>query len=237
MTPEFERALVVAAHPDDADVNSGGTIAKWATAGVNVTLLVLTDGAAGGDEAMTPEELVVARQREQRRAGAAVGITDIRFLQGYPDGALAVSPELVEEIVRVIRQVRPHRVVMLSPERNWNNIAQGHTDHLVAGEATIRAVYPAARNPFSFPRLRREEHLEPWTVGEVWVQDPPTPNHAEDVTDFFEQKLAAISAHASQFHGSFDIEARLRERMAKDAARFGLPAGRLAEPYRIVQAG
>ena len=98
----------------------------------------------------------------------------------------------------MIRQVRPERILGPSPERNWERIGASHPDHLAVGEATIRAVYPAARNPFAFPELLEYEGLEPWTVSEVWLMGHPAPAEFVDVTDTFDRKIAALHAHRSQ---------------------------------------
>src|SRR4029079_13620422 len=139
-----ERALCVAAHPDDLDFGSAGTVAKWTSAGTNVTYCILTDGDAGGfDPDMSREETRSLRQAEQRAAANAVGVTDVRFL-GYPDGRVEFSLELRRDLSRVIRQVRPRRVVTQPPERNHERIYASHPDHLATGEAALCAVYPDA---------------------------------------------------------------------------------------------
>ena len=123
---------------------------------------------------------------------------DVRFLTGYRDGWLEPTFDLQRDIVRVIRQVCPQRVLAQSPERNWDRIGAGHPDHLAAGEASVRAIYPAARNPFAWPELISEEGLEPWTVQELWLMAHPNTNHTVDITDVFDRKLAALRAHVSQ---------------------------------------
>ena len=137
------------------------------------------------------------RQAEQRTAAAAVGVTDVRFL-GYPDGRLELTLDLRRDISRVIRQVRPQRVLTTSPERFWDRIGASHPDHMTVGEATLRAVYPDARNPFAFPELLADEGLEAWTVSEVWLGASPRADHAVDVTDLVELKFAALKSHVTQ---------------------------------------
>lgn len=225
------RALVVVAHPDDAEVNAAGTIARWTASGIEVSYLVLTDGAAGGFGSVSRADIAATRRREQREAAALLGVRDVRFLDGHRDGELAPTAEVIGDIVRVIRQVRPRVVMMMSPERDWRNIAQGHTDHLAAGEATARAVYPAARNPFAYPSLLEDEGLQPWTVDELWIQAHPQSDHAEDVTDLFELKLRSVLAHVSQFEDPDDVARWLRAGMAENASRFALGDGRLAETF------
>jgi LmbE family N-acetylglucosaminyl deacetylase len=225
------RALAVMAHPDDIDFNAAGTIAKWVHEGVAVTYLLVTSGEAGGHRSVSREEIATTRRREQCEAARVVKVDDVRFLEGYRDGHVEVTADLVRDIVRVIRQVRPHRVMAMSPERDWFRIHQGHPDHLAVGEATARAVYPAARNPFAFPELTEREALEEWTVDEYWIQAHPRPNHAEDITDEFHLKLRALHAHESQLPDPDALEGHIRALLESNAAGMGLPEGRLAETF------
>ncbi len=142
---DVERVLVVTAHPDDVDFGAAGTVATWTDAGYEVTYCIVTDGDAGGFDPDVPRsEIAGIRQAEQRAAAAEVGVTDVRFL-GYPDGRLYVTHELRRDISRVIREVRPQRVVTQSPDRNYARIYASHPDHLATGEAVLCAVYPDAR--------------------------------------------------------------------------------------------
>ncbi len=140
----------------------------------------------------------------------------------------------MRDISRVIRQVRPRRVLTSSPERWWERLGASHPDHLATGEATVRAVYPAARNPFAFPELLSEEGLEAWTVPELWLMADPHSDHAVDITDTFPRKLAALRAHASQTAHNPDLETMLRTWSGGTATRLGLPHGRLAEAFRVI---
>ena len=109
---EVERVLVVAAHPDDVDFGAAGTIASWTAAGIEVTYCICTDGDAGGfDPTVDRAEIPGIRRAEQQAAAAVVGVTDVRFL-GYPDGALEATQDLRRDISRVIRQVRPQRMLI-----------------------------------------------------------------------------------------------------------------------------
>lgn len=233
----IERVLVVTAHPDDVDFGAGGTIASFTEAGIAVTYCIVTDGDAGGiDFEATRQEVADLRRSEQRAAGAVLGVDDIRFL-GYRDGELTVTHELRRDISRVIRQVRPQRMLIQSPDRNWDRIYASHPDHLAAGEAAIFAIYPDARNPFAHRSLREDEGLEAWTVPEVWVFGTPTPNHWVDVTAHIDRKLAALHAHASQTDHDADMENRVRTWMTKQAVDAGLAEGRLAEAFKVVVTG
>ncbi len=235
MIDDVRRALAVMAHPDDIDFSAAGTIATWTDAGIEVTYLLVTDGDAGGfDDDVPREEMASLRRSEQTAAAKCVGVSDVRFL-GYPDGRVEATLDLRRDIARVIRQVRPDRVLIPSPDRNYERIYAGHPDHRAVGSAAWDAVYPDARNPYAFPELRAEG-LEAWTAREIWVVGGPSPNRYVDVTDVFDRKLAALRAHASQVSHRDDLEGMLRGWMGANAAQGGLPAGRLAEIFQIVPA-
>jgi LmbE family N-acetylglucosaminyl deacetylase len=231
---EIERALVVVAHPDDIDFGAGGTVSTWVDAGIEVTYLLCTRGDAGGFDDTPRADMPVLREREQRAAAAEVGVSDVRFLAGYADGALEPTLDLVRDISRVIRQVRPRRLLTHSPERWWERLGASHPDHLAAGEATTRAVYPAARNPFAFPELLADEGLDAWTVPELWLMADAQADHPVDITGTFGRKVAALRAHASQTAHHEDLEGMLRTWSGGVAARLGLPEGRLAEAFRVI---
>jgi LmbE family N-acetylglucosaminyl deacetylase len=229
----IERALVVTAHPDDSDFGCGGTIAHWTDAGIEVVLLVVTRGEQGGLPDADAAGMPAQREAEQRAAAARLGVHDVRFLEGYRDGWLEPTFELQRDIVSVIRDVRPQRVLCQSPERWYDRLPASHPDHLAAGEATVRACYPAAENPFAWPELR-EEGLEPWKVGEIWLMAHPHATHAVDITDTFDRKVAALLEHSSQTGHRVDLEAFLRTWGAGVAARFDLGEGRLGEMFGII---
>jgi LmbE family N-acetylglucosaminyl deacetylase len=229
----LERILVVTAHPDDVDFGAAGSIAAWTQQGIEVSYCIITDGDAGGfDEGVARSDMAVLRREEQTAAAREVGVSDIHFL-GYPDGRLTASLELRRDISRVIRRVRPQRVVAQSPQRNFQRIFASHPDHLATGEATLCAVYPDSRNPFAHPELL-EEGFEPYTVPEVWLMGGPEPDVVVDVTDTFPRKVAALRRHVSQVGHREDIEEMLRGWLGSIAQANGLPEGRLAEAFRVV---
>jgi LmbE family N-acetylglucosaminyl deacetylase len=232
---EVQRVLVVTAHPDDADFGAAGTVATWTAAGVEVTYCVCTDGDAGGfDPDVDRAEIPTIRRAEQQAAAKEVGVREVRFL-GYQDGRLAATQELRRDISRVIRQVRPQRMVIPSPDRNWARLPASHPDHLAAGAAAIAAVYPDARNPFAHPELLRDEGLDAWTVAETWLMAHHENDHFVDITDVFDRKLAALRAHVSQTAHMDDLEQRMRGWFGANATLAGLSDGRLAEGFKVVQ--
>ena len=231
---EVERVVVVTAHPDDCDFGASGTIASWTATGVEVTYCICTDGDAGGfDPAVPRQEIPRIRRAEQEAAAKQVGVSDVRFL-GYRDGSLEPTQDVRRDISRVIRQVRPQRALIQSPDRNWARIGASHPDHLAAGAAAIAAIYPDARNPFAHPSLLADEGLQEWAVAETWLMAHPVSNHVVDITDRCDTKIAALRAHESQTAHMDDLESRLRHWGAMNAEAAGLPAGRLAERFFVV---
>lgn len=230
---EVQRVLVVTAHPDDVDFGAAGTVASWTDRGIEVTYCLVTDGDAGGfDPAVPRTEIGAIRRAEQTRAAKEVGVHDLVFL-GHPDGRVEVTLGLRRDLARVIRQVRPQRVLCQSHERNLQRIYASHPDHLAAGEAALCAVYPDARNEFTFTELLHEG-LHAWTVPEVWIMGGPGAAHAVDITDQFDRKLAALLAHESQHQDPATVQARVRGWNAQLAAQAGLGEGRLAEVFTVV---
>ena len=234
---EIERVLVVTAHPDDVDFGSAGTVANLTDAGAEVVYCLVTDGQAGGfDHSIPRDEMAAIRREEQTKAAAEVGVTQLHFL-GYMDGTVEVSMLLRHDISRVIREVRPQVVIAQSPIRNLDSTYGSHPDHTATGEATMCAVYPDARNPFAFPGMPCAE-LEDWKVAEVWIPFGPGADGAlagvVDITNQMERKLRALHCHVSQHVDAAAIDERVREWNRANAEQHGLPEGRSAEIFRVV---
>ncbi|WP_199716576.1 PIG-L deacetylase family protein [Micromonospora musae] len=231
---DVRRALAVFAHPDDVDFACAGTIAVWRDEGIEVAYLIVTRGESGGFDDTERAEIPRLREAEQRAAAAALGVEQVEHLDGYPDGALAPTLALRRDITAAIRRFRPDRVLTHAPLRRWEQLTgPSHPDHLAVGEATTCAVYPDARNRFAHPELIAEG-LEPWVVREVWYAGGPAPDHAVDITDRFDRKLAAMRAHRSQT-GHFEVESWIRDRLTTAADNAGLPPGRLVEAYTVLR--
>ncbi|MCF8554174.1 MAG: PIG-L family deacetylase [Candidatus Nanopelagicales bacterium] len=229
------RVLVVTAHPDDVDFGASGTIAMMTQAGISVTYCICTDGDAGGfDDSTDRSQIPGIRRQEQTAAANLCGVTDIHFL-GYKDGYLEASHEVQRDIVRVMRKVQPQLVITQSPERNWERLPASHPDHMAAGEATTRALYPAVRNPYAYPELRLDEGLESWTVTWLWLQGHPEPNHWIDMTETFPIKLQALHAHASQTSHMKELEEMLQGWGTMQAQAAGFAEGKLAETFRQIK--
>jgi LmbE family N-acetylglucosaminyl deacetylase len=229
-----ERVLAVMAHPDDVDFAWAGSVAVMTDAGIQVVYCLVTDGDAGGSETgIAREEMAPLRRDEQRAAAAIVGVHELHFL-GYPDGRVQPTLELRRDITRVIRRVRPDRVLSPSPERSWDRVYASHPDHLASGEATVCAVYPDARNRWAHPELEAEG-LEPWTVGELWMglgRDVDT--HYVDITTAVDRKIEALLSHKSQLPDPDTTKTMVRSWTSANAQMAGLPEGRAAESMRVV---
>jgi len=226
-----DRVMVIGAHPDDIDFYAAGTVATWTKAGVDVKYCILTDGAAGGFECdRSRAKTARLRRVEQLAAASEVGVSDVVFLD-RPDGRLQPDEELCQELVDLIRRARPQRVLCPSPDRNWNSVYASHPDHLAAGEATLRAVYPAARNVATRGEVESGEPA-PCEVSEVWLMGAEEANVFVDVTETFPEKLAAIRRHVSQLVRSADLEVSLRAYMQELAAQGSIRGDRLAEAFR-----
>jgi LmbE family N-acetylglucosaminyl deacetylase len=228
----LKRALVVVAHPDDVDFGTAGTIAYLTNRGVDVAYCLVTSGDAGGDDSTdSREERIAVREAEQTAAAKEVGVTNLTFLH-WPDGRVETTMALRREIARVIRTHRPSLVITQSPERNYERIFASHPDHLATGEATLRAVYPDARNPHAFPELIREG-FEPHTVSEVWMSGV-NPTLVVDITKTFDQKFDALSKHVSQVGTRKGLKKMMHSWSRATAKNAGMKKGKLAEGFRVI---
>lgn len=227
----FSRALVVVAHPDDAEFGAAGTIARWVQAGTRVRYLVLTDGASGSaDPAMTRERLVGLREAEQRAACAALGVEDVQFL-GYPDGYLEPSIAVRRQVAVAIRAFRPEVVLTLNPDLRWSATDHvNHPDHRATGDLVLHSINPAASTRL-YDLSMVAEGDEPWDVAELWLTGFGSGDDRVDVTATFAEKLAALSCHQTQLAG-WDPEPRLRQRMSALGAEVGVD---LAEAFTVLR--
>lgn len=225
------RILIITAHPDDADVHAGGTIARWVDDGADVRAVIATSGDKGHDDpSMTREQLVALRRGEQSEAAAILGVTRVTFLD-YEDGDLAwAGPRLAEEVTRTIREVRPDIVLTHDPFAGPPRYAtyQLHPDHRAVGSAVIDAVYFRAPGPLYYPD-HAATGLAPHRVGELLLIMGDHQDHFVDIGTTFRRKLEAVRAHASQWGKHSDLEGFLRAR----AQRLGETQGiALAEGFK-----
>ena len=191
--------LAVAAHPDDVDFGAAGTIAKWVVEGYEAYYLICTRGCKGSaDPKMTTGQLAKIRKKEQEEAAKVIGVKKVFFLE-HTDGELEPTLTLKEEISKIIRKTKPDTVITFDPAMRYS-ISRGyinHPDHIAAGEATLSAVFPLARDRLNFPD---HERLGLWShkVSEVLLFNFDEANFFVDITNTFDKKLAALKCHPSQ---------------------------------------
>lgn len=186
-------AMVIMAHPDDAEFLCGGTVAKWCAEGWEVTYVVVTSGDKGThDESMHPEKLAAIREEEQRAACRVLGVKDCLFL-GYPDGFTMDEHELRGQIVRLLRLYRPEVVITWDGFRHTFN----HRDHRNIGTVTADAIYPLVRDRLFYPR-DEEDGLAAHQVNEVLLAGSDNPDYVVDITEHWMTKVDAILCHSSQ---------------------------------------
>lgn len=215
----FANALVICAHPDDAEYMCGGTVAAWALEGTDVHFCVVTDGSAGSNEpGVTREEMIPIREAEQRAAADVLGVRSIVFL-GFPDGELEVNLETRRAVTRVVRRIRPEVIIAPDPSRLWFGSGYiNHWDHKQAGTLALCAVMPDAPSRPQFPELL-EEGLEPFEVPNLLLA-ADEPDTFVDITKTIDRKLEALAKHASQ--GGADSEGWVRKRAKELGEKAGM---------------
>src|SRR3954463_3134265 len=219
-------ALAVYAHPDDAEISCGGTLARWSAAGSAVHVLVCTRGDKGSsDPDIDPDELAHRRAGESAMAAGVLGLAGHHSL-GIPDGELDNTNDVRRAIVAVVREVRPEVVVCPDPtavifgDRYFN-----HHDHRAAGWSTLDAVAPAAGNPHYFPGTG-----DVFQVNNVFLSGTLEPNVWVDVTKSLEVKIDALFCHQSQLSDTSEwFRAFVRERAEESGRVAGV---RYAEGFR-----
>lgn len=230
--PRTGPVLAVFAHPDDAEICAGGTLAKWATTGREVHLLVLTNGDRGSSDPWRDRaELAATRLAETQAAARILGLTSAHVLDVH-DGELENTTEMREIVIRRIRMVRAETIVSCDPsawffeDRYYN-----HSDHRRAGEIALDAVFPGAGNPHYFAE-HIAEGLDVREVHDVWLGWTNEPNHHEDVTASFPTMMEALSAHASQVEEGIRF---FEEELEREARAAGAEIGvELAESFRVL---
>lgn len=232
------RALAVGAHPDDVEFGAGATLARWAGAGCEVSLVICTDGSKGTwDPDADLAELVRTRQDEARAAAAALGATgEVRFL-GVTDGELSDERAVRSVVARAIRELRPDVLLGHDPWQRYRL----HPDHRAAGWLTCDALV-AARDPHFFP----EHGLAPHRPGALLLFEADQPDHVEPAEEaHLAAKLAALESHRSQYRSTMFISddeatasaerdrfrAEVRARLVEAGAGAGVPLG---EAFHLV---
>jgi LmbE family N-acetylglucosaminyl deacetylase len=229
-----EVVAIFGAHPDDLDWSGGGTAAAWARAGKEVYYVLTTSGEAGEDHqrglVLPAAEMAEIREAEQRLAATILGIKEVVFLR-QPDGRLEPTLAFRDQLVNVLRRLRPQIVISLEPSHwTFDNFYLYHPDHRATALAVYDAVYPAAGTATYVPQP--DEGLPPHKVREVYFSGTTRGNTYVDITETLELKIQALASHRSQLTDSDDIAKYVRE----IAARHGEQSGyKYAECFRRVE--
>lgn len=221
--------LGVFAHPDDADVACGGSLAKWKSEGACVSIVVCTKGEKGSiDKSISPVELAEMRTQEIARAQEILGVDEV-FQLGYGDGEISNDDILRQRLVHILRTNRPD--VVITPDPTSIFFADhyfNHRDHREVGWACLDSVFPAARLPHYFP-----DQGEPHEVETVLLSGTLEPDAYVDVSGFVGHKIKAVTSHLTQLQGKMAGVDAAVERIAHETGRqFGV---RFAEAFRMVR--
>jgi LmbE family N-acetylglucosaminyl deacetylase len=222
-TTEQKHALVIGAHPDDNEFGAGGTVAKLASQGWDVTFIIATNGNKGSHDAnMTSYRLSEVREQEQRAAAEQLGVKRVIFLRNN-DGELEPTPQLRAEFALYIRHFKPHLVFTHDPWKHY----MLHPDHRAVGFAVIEGIV-SARDHLFMPGLG-QIGVTVWRPEALYLWSAEQPDHVEDVSDFVEQKIAALREHHTQLDEHKTWEENVRKRMAELGKEHGFGA---AETFR-----
>ncbi len=228
-----QKILVILAHPDDPEFFCGGTLARWALEGHEITYYILTGGDKGfnpyTEPDMTPAKLQDIRHVEQNNAAKVIGAKAVHFLD-RPDGYLVPDLELRRDVVRIIRQHRPDVLVTCDPQTLFATYGINHPDHRACGQVVLDAVFPAAGSPVFFPELLLEG-LEPHMPREVWCSLTNQSNTVMDVTETWNIRLQAILEHKTQVQDVEKLIERMRARRTEDSTEEN---PRYEEKFRVV---
>ncbi len=224
--------MVIVAHPDDPEFFCGGTIARWAREGVEISYLICTRGDKGSDDPnMTGERLAVIREAEQRAAARVLGVREVVFLE-YRDGEMEPSLKLRGQIVREVRRWRPDVVITPDPTARFiRGVYPNHADHRVVGDVAVDALFPASGLKLYYPE-HAAEGLAPHRAAEVYLTVTNEPDTWVDTTDVIDLRIKALLCHATQIKDPQALIRRMRENTdPRQPADLGAPP-RYAEGFR-----
>lgn len=211
--------LAIGAHPDDTDFGASGAIAKWIEEGAVAYYVICTDGSRGSeDPKMTHKKLAAIRRKEQLEAAKVLGIKKVFFLE-HTDTQLVSDLKLKEELVKIIRTVKPNTVITMDPTFYFDGEFINHTDHRAVAVAAMDAVFPLSRDRLTFPQ-HEKMGLKPHKTEEILFISFSQGTYFVDISKVLDKKIEALSKHSSQFGDFSEVEKRIRER-AKTVGKKG----------------
>ena len=214
---DTKRILVILAHPDDPEFFCGASLIRWAILGHEIHYCLLTTGQKGSQEKeVKPDGIAKVRRSEQQEAADFIGVKSVDYLD-YDDGELFPDLHMREQMVEVIRRYTP-QIIITSDPQNFITLENrvNHPDHRVAGEAVLGAAFPAAGNAQFVRPGNANSNLQLVNPEEVWLSATNQPNLVIDISDYYEQKLAAISCHKSQIGDKEEFFKRMKSRSYTD---------------------
>jgi LmbE family N-acetylglucosaminyl deacetylase len=231
---DFERAMVVFAHPDDGEFGSAGTVASWTRGGTEVLYVCVTDGSAGSNEpGVVREELAEIRRAEQLAACDVLGVKDCAFL-GIPDGMVEVTLDLRRAITREVRRFRPDVLVAPDPTRFWDDERRyiNHIDHRSVGQACMAVVNPDSSTRPMFSELL-DEGFEPFEIRYLWIPayDGSIDTYV-DISETIDVKIEALRCHKSQIH-DWPVDEWIRERAQKRGEAAGIAFAETFHTFKL----
>ena len=212
------RVLAIAAHPDDIEFGSVGTIARWVQGGATAAYVLVTSGdVVIAEPGMTKARAAEIRETETLAAAKIVGVEDVTFLR-EPDGMVVNTLELRKQLVRQIRRFRPEVIIAMDPTVMYTSLGGiNHPDHRAVGEATMDAIFPACSQPNLFQELE-EEGIFACRVRKVYVSSRGEGDHFVDISSTIDLKIQALQAHVSQVGAMEGLEQRIRQFAARNGA-------------------
>ena len=216
---DWGRALGIVAHPDDMEYGAASAVARWTDHGKDVRYLLVTRGEAG-ISTMPPAVVGPAREQEQRRSCATVGVSVVEFLD-HPDGLVEANLDLRRDLAAAIRRHQPEVILSINHRDGWGGPSWNHADHRAVGRALLDAVRDAA-NPWLFP-----------DAGAAWAgvrlaafNASPQSTHGVDVTGYLDRGIASLRCHelylANLGGDHEDVGESLRSSAESVGKRFGV---------------
>jgi LmbE family N-acetylglucosaminyl deacetylase len=188
-----KRVLCVQAHPDDFEFFAGGTIARLAKVGCEITYLTVTDGSRSTTNPhLSPEKLTEIRMEEEESAAKILGVKHLMWL-GYTDSEFQPTIEARGKIIRAIRQTKPDVLMTLDPWLPY----EAHPDHVNVGLVACRAALFSGYTNVNREHL--DDGLQPHMVSAVCLAVSANYNTYVDITDTLDVKIRALAEHKSQF--------------------------------------
>lgn len=208
------RALAVFAHPDDPEVGCGGTLARWASGGGEVHLVIANRGDKGSaDPATDPDELAGRRAAEVEQAASVLGLAGIEHL-GYPDGEIDNDATLRERLVEIIRRLRPDALIAPDPTAVFFGESYvNHRDHRQLGWGILDSLVPAA-SPLYVPQGGAAHQ-----VGLVLLAGTLEADAWVEIGDVLDRKIEAVACHASRLGEDPQLVTELLEHRAAEEGR------------------